>query len=146
MLCLASEEREVQTDIDFRVGAPGRQRQLAQEIQQVYRIGREALLKAFCHFEAKLVELAVEYSDAELRMRIRDNGCGIDPQILETGRGGHWFRFGWKWRRRSPGKVKGENAESQFGYQRRWPPTEIVSDLLFIIEGKLLELSLGHSE
>jgi signal transduction histidine kinase len=41
---------EVQPDIDFRVTVTGRQKQLAREIQhEIYRIGREALVNAFCH-------------------------------------------------------------------------------------------------
>jgi len=44
---------------------------------------REALVNAFCHSGAKRIELELEYSDIELHMRIRDDGCGIDPQALE---------------------------------------------------------------
>ncbi len=29
-------------------------------------------------------------------MRIRDNGCGINPQVLEKGRGGHWGLAGMR--------------------------------------------------
>ena len=29
-------------------------------------------------------------ADSELCVRIRDNGCGIEPQMLEKGRDGHW--------------------------------------------------------
>jgi len=29
-------------------------------------------------------------------MRIRDNGCGIDPQVLERGRDGHWGLAGMR--------------------------------------------------
>jgi signal transduction histidine kinase len=54
------------------------------------------LVNACCHSGAKRVELELEYSDTELRMRIRDNGCGIDPQMLEKGRGGHWGLAGMR--------------------------------------------------
>jgi len=57
---------------------------------EIYRIGREALVNAFCHSGAKRIELELEYSESELDVRIRDNGCGIDPQMLEKGRDGHW--------------------------------------------------------
>jgi signal transduction histidine kinase len=91
------EELEVPPDIDFRVIVTGRQRQLPREIQdEIYRIGREALVNAFCHSGAKRVELELEYSDSELRIRIRDNGCGIDPQVLEKGRDGHWGLAGMR--------------------------------------------------
>jgi signal transduction histidine kinase len=83
------DELKVQPDIDFRVTVTGRQKQLEREIQQeIYRICREALVNAFCHSGAKRIELELEYSDSELCVRIRDNGCGIDPQMLEKGRDG----------------------------------------------------------
>src|SRR5205085_2650828 len=45
---------------------------------------------AFHHSRARSVEIEIGYSSEGLRMRIRDNGCGIDPAILESGRSGHW--------------------------------------------------------
>ena len=56
----------------------------------IYRIGREALVNAFRHSRAKRVEFELEYAYTDLRMNVRDNGCGIDPQVLHTGREGHW--------------------------------------------------------
>ncbi|HXB73728.1 MAG TPA: PAS domain-containing protein, partial [Candidatus Acidoferrales bacterium] len=91
------DELKVQPDIDFRVTVMGRQKQLDREIQhEIYRIGREALVNAFCHSGAKRIELELEYSDSELYVRIRDNGCGIDPQMLEKGRDGHWGLAGMR--------------------------------------------------
>lgn len=78
-------------DIDFRVTVTGRRAQLPPEIQlEVYRIGREALINAFCHSGAKRVELEFQFSDNSLTLRIRDNGCGIDARVLKTSRDGHW--------------------------------------------------------
>jgi nitrate/nitrite-specific signal transduction histidine kinase len=31
-----------------------------------------------------------------LRMRVRDDGCGIDPQVLDSGREGHWGLTGMR--------------------------------------------------
>jgi PAS domain S-box-containing protein len=91
------DELELQPNIDFRVTVTGRQKQLAGEIQhEIYRIGREALVNAFCHSRAKRIELELEYSDRGLCVRIRDNGCGIDPQMLEKGRDGHWGLAGMR--------------------------------------------------
>ena len=91
------EELEERPNINFRVIVTGCQRQLAREFQdEIYRIGRESLGNAFCHSGAKRVELELEYSDTELRIRIRDNGGGIDPQVLEKGRDGHWGLAGMR--------------------------------------------------
>src|SRR5215470_4412220 len=85
------QELPVRQDIDFRVSVAGRQQPLSPLIQQeIYWIGREALLNAFCHSGAKRVECELEYADQDLQMRVRDNGTGIDPQVLHNGREGHW--------------------------------------------------------
>jgi len=84
-------ELAVPFDVDFRVTVIGEERALHLGIQhEIYRIGREALINAFRHSRATRVEVDLEYADSGLRMRIRDNGCGVDPQVLETGREGHW--------------------------------------------------------
>ena len=86
-------ERElaVPSDVEFRVTVIGEKRPLHLAIQhEIYRIGREALINAFRHSRATRVEVDLEYADSELRMRVRDNGCGVDPRVLETGCEGHW--------------------------------------------------------
>jgi FixJ family two-component response regulator len=93
VIALSGIEQELscRPDIDFRVHVAGRQQPLNPLIQQeIYRIGREALLNAFCHSGAKRVEVELEYADQNLQMRVRDNGTGIDPQVLRNGREGHW--------------------------------------------------------
>jgi len=54
------------------------------------------VVNALRHSGAKRIELELEYSGSELSMRVRDNGCGIDPQVLEEGRGGHWGLAGMR--------------------------------------------------
>src|SRR5580700_10706237 len=57
----------------------------------IYRIGRELLRNAFRHAQAKLIEVEVRYSAQEFRLRIRDDGIGVDSKVLESGaRPGHW--------------------------------------------------------
>jgi aerobic-type carbon monoxide dehydrogenase small subunit (CoxS/CutS family) len=56
----------------------------------VYRIGREALINAFRHSRAKRIEIEIKYSARQLSVLVRDDGCGIDPNILNAGRDGHW--------------------------------------------------------
>jgi signal transduction histidine kinase len=93
VIALSGIEQELscRPDIDFRVHVAGRQQPLNPLIQQeIYRIGREALLNAFCHSGAKRVEVELEFADQSLQMRVRDNGTGIDPQVLRNGREGHW--------------------------------------------------------
>jgi PAS domain S-box-containing protein len=91
------QELSVEPDIDFRVSVAGRQLPLRPPIKdEVYRIGREALVNAFRHSGAKRVDIELEYADSDLRLRVRDNGCGIDPEVLEAGRKGHWGLAGMR--------------------------------------------------
>ena len=91
------QELPAQQNIDFRVIVAGRQQPLQPSIRhEVYRIGREALLNAFCHSRARRVECELEYADSDLRMRVWDNGCGIDPDVLHAGREGHWGLAGMR--------------------------------------------------
>lgn len=58
---------------------------------EIYRIVREALRNAFSHARAKNIETEIAYGEKLLRIRIRDDGVGIDPQVLARGdRTGHW--------------------------------------------------------
>jgi signal transduction histidine kinase len=52
---------------------------------EVYRIGREALLNAFRHSEASQVEITLEYAAKRLRISVRDNGKGISPALFCSG-------------------------------------------------------------
>jgi signal transduction histidine kinase len=57
---------------------------------EVYRISREALRNAFKHAGARHIEAEMTYSESWFRLRIRDDGEGIAPAVLEEGRPGHY--------------------------------------------------------
>jgi len=77
--------------IDYRVTVEGQSRPLHPDIRdEIFRIGREALLNAFRHSQAKTIELELEYGQKQLRVLVRDDGRGIVPQMLHSGREGHW--------------------------------------------------------
>ena len=63
---------------------------------EVYRIGREAVLNAYRHARARNIQLEMEYAPKYLRVVVRDNGCGIDPDIAQHGRDGHWGLSGMR--------------------------------------------------
>ena len=91
------QQLDIPQEAEFRVRVAGREQELPPEIErEVYHIGREALSNAFCHSGAKNVVLEVEYHEEQLSMRIRDNGLGMDPQIIEKGREGHWGLAGMR--------------------------------------------------
>jgi len=91
------QEIDVQSEIDFRVTVIGRKQALRSRIAtEVYRIGREALVNAFRHSGAKRVELELQYGITDLCMRVRDDGRGIDPRVLDADREGHWGLTGMR--------------------------------------------------
>jgi signal transduction histidine kinase len=91
------EELSLQQPIDYRVIVEGPPRPLHPVIRDdVYRIGREALVNSFRHAQANSIEVEIEYGANQLRVNVRDNGVGIDPQVLRTGREGHWGLSGMR--------------------------------------------------
>src|SRR5580693_67966 len=76
----------------FRVTVEGPHRSLSPILQdEVYRIGREVLRNAFQHSKASHIEAEIRYDKRKLRLRIRDDGKGIDQKIMAEGeRAGHW--------------------------------------------------------
>jgi signal transduction histidine kinase/ligand-binding sensor domain-containing protein len=101
-------EFPMQSQIGFRVIVEGTPRPLRSAIrEEVYLIGHEALSNAFRHAHASDIEVELEYASSHLRVLIRDNGGGIDSQVLRSGRDGHWGLSGMKERsERIGGKLR----------------------------------------
>jgi signal transduction histidine kinase len=75
----------------FHVSIEGTPRDLDPILRDdIYRIAREALRNAFHHAQANKIEAEILYGHRLLRLRIRDDGKGIDPKHLDAGRDGHW--------------------------------------------------------
>jgi signal transduction histidine kinase len=75
--------------VDYRVtveGAGWRLRPIIRD--EVYRVGREAVVNAFRHARARVVAVEIEYSARRLRVLVRDNGCGIAAPELSSSREG----------------------------------------------------------
>jgi signal transduction histidine kinase len=59
-------------------------------LDEVHRIASEAVRNAFRHAQAERIEVDIHYDKRRLRLRVRDDGKGIDPQVLvEGGLRGH---------------------------------------------------------
>jgi signal transduction histidine kinase len=84
------EEAPLEAQVECRMVIQGKCRALRPAIRdEAYRIGREALLNAFRHSKAGLVEVDLEYAPKQFRIAVRDNGKGITPESFRAGRGGH---------------------------------------------------------
>jgi signal transduction histidine kinase len=94
--------------VDFRILVEGSAQPLHPVIRdEVYRVGREALVNALLHARAKKIEVELEFAMRHLRVLVRDDGCGIDPAVLQSGRDGHWGLSGMRERAENiGGKLK----------------------------------------
>jgi signal transduction histidine kinase/streptogramin lyase len=77
---------------DFKVVVNGTVRPLHPVVlEELFKVGKEALGNAFRHSGAHSVETELNYERSELRIRVRDDGTGIDSAILRQGhREGHF--------------------------------------------------------
>jgi len=76
----------------FRVAVEGEARNLHPILRdEIYKIAAEALRNAFRHAQARKIEVELRYDNEQFRLRVRDDGKGVDPAIL-SGRGseGHF--------------------------------------------------------
>jgi signal transduction histidine kinase len=64
---------------------------------EVYRVTAEALRNAFRHAAAQTLEVEIRYDEKYFRLRVRDDGKGIDSGLLsQDGREGHYGLRGMK--------------------------------------------------
>src|SRR5262249_12589624 len=79
----------------FVEGTPRPLQPIVQE--EVRSIVREALRNAFLHSRASNIETEIAYSGKKLRVRIRDDGRGMNSEVLARGgREGHWGLAGMR--------------------------------------------------
>ena len=118
---------------DFRVLVQGRAIALIPIVRdEVYRIAREAVRNSFRHACAGLVEVEIVFAEATFTVRVRDDGVGLDPAVLEHGyRKGHWglpgmreraLEFGGQlevWSQRNAGTEIELKIDARIAYVRR---------------------------
>jgi len=63
---------------------------------EVYQIAREALTNAFHHSNGTRILAEITYDQTSLRVVVRDDGRGIEEEILGQGRAGHWGLSGMR--------------------------------------------------
>jgi signal transduction histidine kinase/ligand-binding sensor domain-containing protein len=67
----------------FRVAVEGESRNLHPILRdEIYKTAAEALRNAFRHSQARQIEVEIRYDNEQFRLRVRDDGKGIDPAIL----------------------------------------------------------------
>src|SRR5271157_2577888 len=69
----------------FRVAVEGEARNLHFILRdEIYKIAAEALRNAFRHSQARQIEVEIRYDNEQFRLRVRDDGKGIDPAVLSS--------------------------------------------------------------
>jgi signal transduction histidine kinase len=89
-LAAYGEELAQLRPLSFQLTVIGKQCDLYPVVRdEIYRISREALGNAFKHSNGSVVEVEIGYLAAEFRIRVSDDGDGIDPDVADRGRPGH---------------------------------------------------------
>lgn len=83
---------------------------------ETFRIAGEALRNAFRHAEAKQIEVEIRYDAQQLRVRVRDDGKGIDPEVMRRGeKQGHFGLDGMRERAELAGGKLTVRSDPQTG-------------------------------
>jgi len=98
--------------VRLRIFVQGNPRALNPAIQEeLLMIGREAVMNALRHSEATKIEVEVQYRRDLLRMLVRDNGCGINPEAVQKQSDSHWGLSGMR--------ERAKNIGARFGIRSR---------------------------
>jgi signal transduction histidine kinase/ligand-binding sensor domain-containing protein len=89
---LVAQECSAEDSAEFNVVVEGEERTLhPMVLEESYLVGREAIVNAFNHSGGRHIEVEITYGSKEFRLRVRDDGRGIDPSLVATGgREDHW--------------------------------------------------------
>lgn len=75
----------------LRTFVQGRPRPLGPVMEhQLFLIGREALMNALRHSKATKIEVELQYLGDHVRLFVHDNGCGINPETVQSKSDSHW--------------------------------------------------------
>jgi len=94
--------------------------------EESYSIGREAIINALKHSEGLHIEVEIAYDPQQFRLRIRDDGRGIDRAVLEKGgREDHWGLQGMR-----------ERASRIGGQLKVWSRSGAGTEIALIVVGE----------
>jgi ligand-binding sensor domain-containing protein/signal transduction histidine kinase len=122
--------------IEFSIVVEGERRDLNPLVRdEAFWIGHEALANAVRHASASHIEVEIAYDPARLRLRFRDDGCGIDPQIIEAGgKAGHWGMRGMR-----------ERSARIGAHLETWSRPDAGTELELEVPGSVAYSAKGHS-
>jgi signal transduction histidine kinase len=84
-------------NIKFQCAVLGKPTPLRADIfEEMYQIAREAVSNACRHSGASEITVEFSYAPRSLKMKIEDNGIGIDEIVQTMGKVGHWGLSGMR--------------------------------------------------
>lgn len=87
----------VTSAIETRVQVIGSPRKLNPAMERnLLRIVQEALANAVKHSHAQAVDVELSYAPNSVALRVRDDGCGFDPESLSPAGSGHYGLIGMR--------------------------------------------------
>jgi signal transduction histidine kinase len=100
----AAESAMIPSSMSVTCSTSGETREMHPIVRdEIYRIGYQAILNAAAHSGASRLSIELEYTQ-NLMLRIEDNGSGIEPEIVELGKPGH---FGLQGMRERAARIEG---------------------------------------
>jgi signal transduction histidine kinase/ligand-binding sensor domain-containing protein len=109
----ALEECRIHSSMEVSLHVSGQTQEMHPIVRdEVYRIGYEAIRNASMHSQATQLRVELSYAH-DLSLRVYDNGVGIDPDIVQRGKPGH---FGLQSMRERAARIVGKfSVESTVG-------------------------------
>ena len=102
---------------------------------EIYRIAREAVRNAAEHARAGRIEAELVYRKTEFSLRVRDNGAGMDREVVEQQRrAGHFGLQGMR-----------ERAESFGARFNVWTESGVGTEMELVLPGRLCYARERHS-
>lgn len=96
--------KQFSNGVHCEISVTGHRKELKPAVkEQINLIAREALVNALLHSEAACIEAEVEYLPRRLRVVVRDNGRGINPQKVWKQGDAHWGLLRMRDRAKSSG-------------------------------------------
>ena len=118
----------------LRIFIQGRPRKLPPAVQdQLFLIGRDAVMNALRHSEATEIEVELQYLGDFLCLFVRDNGCGINPEAVQKKSDSHWGLRGMR--------DRAENIGARFEIRSR-PARGTEVGLSFRLTSRAIDRSL----
>lgn len=96
-LAQMAEEAGRDTPVKIQISVSGTPRPLAPKVEShLLRIAQEATTNALKHAGAANIALELHYDDGQVRLSVRDDGCGFDAAHAHSSKAGHFGLLGMR--------------------------------------------------